>query len=84
MACSDISHHTSGCHILRLNIETPTFIAKVDKVQISVLQLFNESILIDTLLSTVSVFDLSRKFSPPNLLLSNGREILSLKSVLII
>lgn len=85
MACSDINHHTNGCHILRLNVETPTIVdVFVKKISIPVMQLFSSAIPTAELFkiedNSICINDLSPPYySPPS-----GREILSLKSVLII
>lgn len=83
IACSNINHHPDGCHILRLNVETPTIVDDfVKKITVPVVDLFSSAI------PTAELFNLAdNSFStdylyPPNISPSGGREILSLKRVL--
>jgi hypothetical protein len=85
MTCSNTSHHPQGCHVLRLNVETPTIVnsnqLKIHDINFVVLfanVLFSNSTLL------VNCTDHKNFHSPPNFSHHSGREILSNKSVLII
>lgn len=84
LACTNINHHTDGCHLLRVKVDTPA-------IQTTA-QLLNNTI------QSIDLFYVSEIFSvkfapeflrttvpPPNLFVhSTGREILALHAVLLI
>jgi hypothetical protein len=85
MACSDISHQTNDCHVLRLNVDIPTIVSEnhfdfnYSKLSTYVfLELFFDNQGYELTSSKLITH------SPPNFALPTGREILSAKSVLII
>lgn len=83
IACSDITHHTQGCHILRLNVETPVLVDGATEIifPTQFLAVFH-FIHADLVLSAEN--EILPTHSPPNYIFPSGREILSQKSVLII
>lgn len=85
MACSNTSQQPKGCHILRLNVETPTI---VTFNQLKVYDTNFHVLFLNVLFSKITLIDnctVHYNFhSPPNFTLHTGREILSNKSVLII
>ena len=84
-ACSDLTHQTYDCHLLRLKVETPVLI-----------QLITHSVHFEFISSNLTLADfgiiasqipnpLNNSLSPPPLIVAhNSRHILALKSVLII
>ncbi|MFZ4581470.1 MAG: hypothetical protein ACOYM7_02360 [Paludibacter sp.] len=83
MACSDISHQTNGCHILRLKVETPVLVdgAAEFVFPTDFLAVFH---FIHADLVLCAENEILPTHSPPNYIFPSGREILSQKSVLII
>jgi hypothetical protein len=85
IACSDLSHKTNDCHLLRLKVETPVLV-----------QLITQTVHVEFIDTVVFVPDfgmilsqipnpLNNSLSPPPLIVAhNSRHILALKSVLII
>ena len=85
MACSNTSHHPNGCHVLRLNVETPTIVVDNQfKTNFTGIQLFISTAFLLVNFSTDNGANQFIAHSPPNFSLPSGREILSNKSVLII
>ena len=85
IACSDVNHQTDGCHILRLNVETPIIVYSLsDNTRITNIQLLKSTFIFifDFTISTDSHLFLTH--APPLFSLPTGRDILSAKSVLII
>jgi len=85
LTCTNISHHPDSCHLLRVNVETPTIVVKnIEKTPIASFEL-----LFPTLLHTfahIPIFEYTifKAYSPPDTPLLAGRTILSSKSVLTI
>jgi hypothetical protein len=85
IACSDVSHQTDGCHILRLIVEIPVLVNEHHiEIRILEFQVFH-TLILNTIGST-SITDMQCKiaYPPPYFMPPSGRDILSLKSVLII
>lgn len=85
MTCTITTHHPEGCHLLRLNVETPTLALDklIEKITTSVIViLFTQ--LHDILLAGNFVSTQITDFSPPEFVFQSGRQILTAKSVLII
>jgi len=85
LTCTNISHHPDSCHLLRVNVETPTIVVNnIEKTPITSFEL-----LIPILLHTyayIPIFEHSifKAYSPPDTPLLAGRTILTAKSVLTI
>lgn len=84
MACSNVSHHANGCHLLRVKVDTPSiqstsqltdnFIRDVDLLYVSGV--------LSAISQPVSFRDI---IPPPNLHIhATGRELLALHAVLLI
>lgn len=83
IACTNISHHPNGCHILRLNVETPTIVDNfVKKITLPVVQLFCSAIPTAELFKFEDVGLTDNFLYPPDITPPDGRKILSLKRVL--
>lgn len=84
IACNNINHSPNGCHLLRLNIDTPSFNGNS---QITVPSVFS----FDLFFSTLNLMLGNNKhtfletISPPNRQFrANGREIITFHAVLLI
>jgi len=85
IACSNTSHQPQGCHVLRLNVETPTIVTfnEFKVYDTNLLVLFSKVLFTNSKLIVHCTVH-NNFHSPPNFTLHTGREILSNKSVLII
>lgn len=85
ITCDKISHHPDSCHLLRIQVETPTntskFILKDYQIYIELAfqSIFTSYVNIHSTEDTNEI-----TYSPPNTTNTSGRKILSNKSVLII
>jgi hypothetical protein len=85
MACGKLSHHPDSCHLLRIQVETPTSITKIalkeyQKILLLAIPILN--VRLAKIHSTQPLNDIA--YSPPNTTHATGRKILTNKSVLII
>ncbi len=83
LTCTNITHHPNSCHLLRVNVETPTIVvAGIEKIQLQGINLLFPVLFKILTNSTESKFFTA--YSPPDTPLKAGRSILTAKSVLII
>ena len=85
LTCTNLTHHPNSCHLLRVNVETPTIVvAIVEKIQLK-----GVNLLLPVLFEILTISDSTESkfftaYSPPDTPLKAGRSILTAKSVLII
>ena len=84
IACSNINHHPTGCHLLRLNIDTPS----VQTTREAIVSTINHCNLFFTtlnLLNEIPANTCIKTIQPPDgYFLSSGREIIIFHAVLLI
>lgn len=85
LVCSNISHHPNSCHLLRLNVETPTIVG----AQFLKFEAHNFQLALPIIIFSFNIFENiylveQSEYSPPDTPLAVGRLILTNKSVLLI
>jgi len=84
ITCSDANHHPDGCHLLRLNIDTPS-IQSTQELPINTIFAANLFYTCVNLLNqTPELISLNVIHPPDGNPLSSGREIITLHAVLLI
>lgn len=85
MACSNVSHHANGCHLLRVKVDTPSIQTSTQNPGNSVQDMDLPHIVTDFITASLQSAQLREIIPPPNLLLhAAGRRILALHAVLLI
>ncbi|NDV47578.1 hypothetical protein D0T49_11015 [Paludibacter sp. 221] len=86
MACSDASHTTDGCHLLRMSTDMPSVVAGVDITPADFGQFIDlPYIIISSLFELDNPFWDKPSFTPPDdVPLLSGRDILAYHAVLLI
>lgn len=84
MACNNANHHPTGCHLLRLNIDTPS-VQTTSEAIVSTINHCNLFFSTVNLLNEITPFTSIKKIQPPDgYFPSSGREIITFHAVLLI
>lgn len=85
LTCTNITHQPNSCHLLRINVETPTIVAtNIVNLQVDHIELLFPVSLHTLAFSTLNDSNEFTAYSPPDTPLTAGRTILITKSVLTI